>query len=245
MNQKALTIACLLASALVSSKELQFLPPSYTNPHRVHVKPNVFWTAEKANKEYGTIQRRQFFYGIVGEYEFLEENSLYFGLEGLLAVGRENRSFIDEEKFGRFSESNISCTAGNMEARFGSTLTLSNFSLISFIGLGEHFFSFSKSSAVQLVYLPLGIKSTFALGDLIQIGLNAKVLCSFLLYQQLDTRSYQTQAGFWGYEFALPILCKLQLTQQLETQFEPYYQKLIHSLNNHTFGGRVALGYAF
>ncbi len=177
-------------------------------------------------------------------YEYFTPDSVYFGIDGVYAIGPsrfsekwyapmpERPKHKIPKKRTKLRGRDATGIYGNGESRLGYAFNCSTFSLTPFAGIG---FSYLQPCAkvdlhTNWYYTTVGLRANQQITSGFDLGLNAKVNYAFhaKTYQRIDAKHNKSWHldNFWGYEIGMPMTWHVGDTGNWDVQFQPYYQRL-------------------
>ena len=189
-------------------------------------------------------------FGLRGGYEYYSPNYIYAGIEGMYAVGdieytgfKGLKGKSDEaERVEQKSDADFI----NYEGRLGYTFEEDQMVVVPFLGLGATQIhpqdTHGPIFTTDLGYVTAGGKVKLAVGLNVDLGVNLKLLRSFIGSQT----SAETKRGahYWGYEAAVPLTWHTD-DNRWNVQFEPYLFQLPAKADSRFLGTQLSLGRAF
>lgn len=253
-------------STLLANAELSEFKEKSATPHRLFVDPNILWSHGKGIGEEGSLLYRikinNVFYGLRAGYEYVQQNSVYAGVDGLYSFGKSqidlSRSTeIDLGFFGssphypaKLTFSGKNNHFANGEGRIGYAFqTLDYLTLTPFVGIGGYSIKNNAMFSISQnwVYAAGGLRTSFAINSTFELGINAKAMRTGYVKTQLKRWDFYSfhPANFWGYEIDVPFTYHLGTENNWTAQIEPYFLKLDVKSNTNIYGGKILLTYCF
>ena len=137
------------------------------NPHFIYFGPEVFCLDLNSHFNGVRVDGAKFFLGLKVGYEYLKPDAFYFGIDVLLAGA--NKGFHESFQGVNFPQSNGLTGFGDLELRFGYTVSTSRWLTTPFaciggysFGSGTHHHYFSAGAS----YLGIGVHSRYSFANL-------------------------------------------------------------------------------
>ena len=221
------------------------------NPHNVYFGPVGFWqnfevdanTMDDEDVEVeGKVKSNGYFGGAKIGYEHLKKDSIYFGVDGTFAAGRAKDELVSTTE-----KEHRTALWGNAESRLGYNFGGDSFRISPFVGIGWDYYrpTTKVSLSFDWFYGTAGFKSTKAITDIFDLGLNAKAMYNFRPSVNADKISVHGKGQSWGYELGLPLTWHVDQAKNWDVQLEPYFAQLSTKLHDKQAGGRLMFNYKF
>ncbi|NGX40141.1 MAG: hypothetical protein KR126chlam1_01484 [Chlamydiae bacterium] len=223
---------------------------------RIYIGPDIFWDHFDVEYSYKGeqfhIKSNTFYGGLRIGYDWLKPETLYFGGDGGLAIGRsevQQRSrTINSYHSQKFKNSPL---IANLEQRFGYTFQspiACMFTLAPFIGAGWYYFrpQFNEGNrSTNWFYAAVGLRGNQQFLENFDIGFHVKGMFRFAIMRNRRMRPITFLDNFWGYEFSLPFTWHVDCAQKWDIQLQPYLLKLDVNCAGQFIGTRIQVGYVF
>lgn len=260
MNAKfyfLLLLSALSYSSIQANETTESAPKSTASPHTISVGPDLFWM----HYNFPHLKSNGFYGGLQATYDYVQPNSIYFGAEGLYALGRTTNEY---QRWGGIDQFKDDSKFAHLEGRIGYTfLPKVDLQIVPFVGLGWYYnhnhstnhpdFRFEELSLTEnIAYYAAGLRMMKTFNRSFDFGVNLKGMESFLVRENYEVTgssySYQYHHQWrnrFGYEIGLPCVFHPGKSKNWNIQLEPYFLELPSGGREFILGGRFLAGYRF
>lgn len=216
----------------------------WANPHTFRFGPEVMAFSLNTPIDNITVQGNKVFCGIHLEYEYVDCNEFYAGVEFFSLMAADN--FNVTKQGVALRQNNDNATFTNVELRLGYTYAKKRWFYSPFVAMGGYLVgSFShKNFYESLPYLAGGAHVKYIITPCQTINLNFKVFGVGGM-KQFDAYGLGKRVNqlMWGGEIALPYVWIF--TRKWDLQVEPYFLALNFAERQNAYGLRLLAGYRF
>ena len=218
-------------SKVVTSKHKE------TQPHRISIGPDLFVVHVHDVKD----SLNNVYYGLKLEYDYLQPDAFYLGMDGLAAFGK---LFIGHKSF-----SNTSLFT-NLDLRSGYTFQspiCDKSSIAPFVGIGGYYCraQYDNPSFSDICfYGSTGLRAIQRFSEFFDVGFNLKALYFFAGAYRVEGEKRRIDNNSWGYEIALPLTWHNEV-KGCDFQLQPYLLKLDMFERPVILGARLQTGFNF
>ena len=264
-----ISLSCSLAHSDEGVSHEQVQSSVDSNFQRFYFGPDVFvyHVKDKYSSENEVIRKTA--HSVLGGlrlgYDYLKPQTLYFGIDGIFALGKLRQEFKsacreifgDQDEVVKFNTKVHSRELfANIEQRYGYTFQSplsAKASFIPFAGIGWYHMR-SKIKEENLFknwfYGAAGLRTNYHFADNFDLGLNVKAMYAFAgkiknIGEAAHFSWKEDLKHFWGYEIAFPFSWKMGTGNTWDIQFQPYLLKLDTNEVSEFFGVRFQAGYSF
>jgi len=250
MKNFILTSALLLSGFAYSEQGPEPTNSVTSNNHQVYVGADVLVEHVKIY-EYDKIDTyNSTLGGLRLGYDYCNPSASYFGIDGLVAMGRGTAKYKYRWDGSLFSKRQSTPLFANLESRYGYTYQ-TPFSkktiLIPFVGLGGYYIRpqfKSGSMYFNWLYGAGGLRIAQQLCNNFDAGFNLKAM--YILAGKTQIMDYVRKfRNIWGYEIAMPLTLRIGESKKWDIQFQPYLLKLAINTTGQIIGARLAAGCNF
>lgn len=253
LSFNVLTIATSLSLYCVETKvgeeaKTDMVSTFRKNPNFIYFGPEVFCLDLNSHFNGVRVHGAKFFLGLKIGYEYLKPDAFYFGIDILVAGA--NHGFHESFKGGGFPQSDGRTGFGNLELRFGYTISTPRWLTTPFLCIGENSFGSGSDHHhfdESISYLGGGVRSRYELSKSFNLGVNFKIFSS--MYREEKWRFLRlkrvTHNGLWGGEIGIPLIWRVGSKKRWDIQLEPYFLKLTFVEVQNIYGTRLIFGYRF
>jgi hypothetical protein len=256
--------ALFLSYSFAYSEEFDSAKPMRKQYHRVSVGSDVFFYHDQGDVSHWDMSElynvdytaNAVLGGLRLGYDYLKPKALYFGTDGLVAMGMK---FIKSEwthwagyptyLYTRNQQFQDTPLFANLEQRCGYTFQSPispRSTLTPFIGIGWYYIRSQFNNGrifANWFYGAAGYRAAYQFCEDLSVGFNLKAMYTFAKkgWRSLGAPDKNT----WGYEVAMPFIWQVGASNTWDLQFQPYLLKLDVNNNSLIVGFRLQSGCSF
>ncbi len=213
-------------------------------PTRIYFGPEILLFQVDTHVHNIHIDDQEFFWGLKLGYEYLKPQAFYAAAEMLVTNTNQNFSFSQDSLVYNGQRSS---GFGNIQTRFGYTLSRSHQLITPFLGLGVYALSKHHHNGFQEVmgYLSGGVRTQFECTSAVLIGVNAEIFRTLGVKQSvtIENEKFTKHTNDWGCNIGVPLT--IRLSRGWDMQLTPYFLRLLFSESQNIYGTTLLFGYRF